>query len=137
MRTTLALDDALLAEAQRLTGTLEKSALVKQALKALIERESARRLAALAPSFHWSRVLAPLVAFCAAPRRAPDLVDEDTRRRLASGIGRLYQPRSGLRRELGIAADHLRSGGVRLLVSKAASRVAYATGRKSPPSPQG
>jgi glycosyltransferase involved in cell wall biosynthesis len=35
----------------------------------------------LAPSFHWSRVLAPLLAFCGAPRRAPDLVDEDTRRR--------------------------------------------------------
>ena len=45
MRTTLALDDGLLAEAQRLTGTTEKSALVRQALTALIERESARRLA--------------------------------------------------------------------------------------------
>lgn len=50
MRTTLALDDALLAEAQRLTGTKEKSALVREALKALIERESARRLARLGGS---------------------------------------------------------------------------------------
>ena len=50
MRTTLALDDDLLAEAQRLTGTLEKSALVRQALQALIERESARRLARLGGS---------------------------------------------------------------------------------------
>jgi len=50
MRTTLALDDDLLAEAQRLTGTKEKSALVRQALRALIERESARRLAALGGS---------------------------------------------------------------------------------------
>ena len=47
MRTTLALDDDLVAEAQRLTGTREKSALVRQALQALIERESARRLARL------------------------------------------------------------------------------------------
>ena len=47
MRTTLALDDDLVMEAQRLTGTTEKSALVKQALRALVERESARRLAAL------------------------------------------------------------------------------------------
>ncbi|MDQ3676134.1 MAG: type II toxin-antitoxin system VapB family antitoxin [Actinomycetota bacterium] len=47
MRTTLALDDDLLAEAQRLTGTTEKAALVRQALTALIERESARRLAKL------------------------------------------------------------------------------------------
>jgi len=47
MRTTLALDDDLVREAQRLTGTNEKSALVRQALRALIERESARRLARL------------------------------------------------------------------------------------------
>ncbi|MGH3848111.1 MAG: type II toxin-antitoxin system VapB family antitoxin [Pseudonocardiaceae bacterium] len=47
MRTTLSLDDDLLAEAQRLTGTREKSALVREALRALIERESARRLARL------------------------------------------------------------------------------------------
>lgn len=47
MRTTLSLDDDLLAEAQRLTGTREKSALVREALHALIQRESARRLARL------------------------------------------------------------------------------------------
>jgi Arc/MetJ family transcription regulator len=50
MRTTLALDDDLLAEAQRLTGTSEKSALVREALRALIQRESARRLARLGGS---------------------------------------------------------------------------------------
>lgn len=47
MRTTLALDDDLLAQAQQFTGVQEKSALVREALKALIERESARRLARL------------------------------------------------------------------------------------------
>jgi len=50
VRTTLALDDELLAEAQQLTGTTEKSALVREALRALIERESARRLAILGGS---------------------------------------------------------------------------------------
>ncbi len=50
MRTTLALDDDLLAEAQRLTGTTERTALVRQALHALIERESSRRLARLGGS---------------------------------------------------------------------------------------
>lgn len=50
MRTTLALDDDLLAKAQALTGVKEKSALVREALKALIERESARRLARLGGS---------------------------------------------------------------------------------------
>ena len=46
MRTTIALDDDLLAAAARYTGLKEKSALVREALRALIERESARRLAA-------------------------------------------------------------------------------------------
>jgi Arc/MetJ family transcription regulator len=50
MRTTLALDDQLVAEAQTLTGLTEKSTLVREALKALIERESARRLARLGGS---------------------------------------------------------------------------------------
>lgn len=50
MRTTIALDDELLAKAQALTGCKEKSSLVHEALKALIERESARRLARLGGS---------------------------------------------------------------------------------------
>jgi Arc/MetJ family transcription regulator len=50
MRTTLALDDDLVREAQHFTGLQEKSALVREALKALIERESARRLARLGGS---------------------------------------------------------------------------------------
>jgi Arc/MetJ family transcription regulator len=50
MRTTLALDDELLAKAQAFTGLKEKSAIVREALKALIERESARRLARLGGS---------------------------------------------------------------------------------------
>ena len=47
MRTTLALDDDLLAKATALTGVAEKSALVREALRALIQRESAKRLAQL------------------------------------------------------------------------------------------
>ena len=50
MRTTLALDDDLLSEAQRYTGLREKSSLIREALRALIERESARRLARLGGS---------------------------------------------------------------------------------------
>jgi Arc/MetJ family transcription regulator len=50
MRTTLALDDEMVAEAQALTGLREKSSLIREALKALIERESARRLARLGGS---------------------------------------------------------------------------------------
>ncbi len=47
MRTTLALDDDLVAKAQAFTGLKEKSSLIREALTALIERESARRLARL------------------------------------------------------------------------------------------
>jgi Arc/MetJ family transcription regulator len=50
MRTTLALDDELLAKAEFYTGIREKSALVRAALKALVEREAARRLARLGGS---------------------------------------------------------------------------------------
>jgi Arc/MetJ family transcription regulator len=50
MRTTLALDDKLLEKAELYTGIHEKSALVREALKALVEREAARRLARLGGS---------------------------------------------------------------------------------------
>jgi Arc/MetJ family transcription regulator len=50
MRTTLNIDDELLNEARRVTGLAEKTALVREGLRALIERESARRLARLGGS---------------------------------------------------------------------------------------
>ncbi len=50
MRTTIALDDEQLARAREFTGMTEKSAIVREALKALIEREAARRLASLGGS---------------------------------------------------------------------------------------
>jgi Arc/MetJ family transcription regulator len=50
MRTTINLDDHLLAQAKDLIGVKEKSALVNEALTALIQRESARRLAKLGGS---------------------------------------------------------------------------------------
>ena len=65
MRTTLALDDELLAKAQAFTGLTEKSAIVREALKALIERESARRLARLGGTE--SKLAIP-------PRRRPEPV---------------------------------------------------------------
>jgi Arc/MetJ family transcription regulator len=62
MRTTLVLDDDLVAKAQAFTGVKEKTLLVREALKALIERESARRLARLGGSEP---------ALKAPPRRRP------------------------------------------------------------------
>jgi len=50
MRTTVNLDQQLLAEAQRMTGIKERKALLHAGLRALIERESARRLSRLGGS---------------------------------------------------------------------------------------
>jgi Arc/MetJ family transcription regulator len=49
-RTTLILDDELLEEARKLTGLEEKTAVIHEALKALVRRESARQLADLGGS---------------------------------------------------------------------------------------
>jgi Arc/MetJ family transcription regulator len=50
MRTTVVLDDELLAKAEEYTGIREKSALIRAALRALVEREAARRLARIGGS---------------------------------------------------------------------------------------
>lgn len=50
MRVTITLDDHLMEQAQVFTGLKERSSIVREALKALVERESARRLADLGGS---------------------------------------------------------------------------------------
>lgn len=50
MRTTINLDEQLIQEAKRVTGTQERTALIHDGLRALIARESARRLARLGGS---------------------------------------------------------------------------------------
>jgi len=50
MRTTVVLDDELVAKAEEYTGIREKSALIRAALRGLVEREAARRLARLGGS---------------------------------------------------------------------------------------
>jgi Arc/MetJ family transcription regulator len=50
MRTTLSIDDDLLHQARQMTGIEGTSSLVREALRALIERESAGRLSALGGS---------------------------------------------------------------------------------------
>jgi Arc/MetJ family transcription regulator len=47
MRTTLNIDDDLLARATEMSGLREKTAVLHAGLKALIQREAARKLAAL------------------------------------------------------------------------------------------
>ncbi|WP_293883800.1 type II toxin-antitoxin system VapB family antitoxin [Sphingomonas sp.] len=59
----MALDDDLIAKAQAFTSLAEKSSLIREALKALIERESASRLARLGGTEP---------GIVATPRRRPD-----------------------------------------------------------------
>jgi Arc/MetJ family transcription regulator len=47
MKATIAINDELFAKAQEYAGVTEKSAVVREALKAFVEREAARRLARL------------------------------------------------------------------------------------------
>lgn len=64
MRTTITIDDDLLAKAAKLTGPLDRTAMVHEGLRALIERESARRLARLGGT---------QAALKAAPRRRQEI----------------------------------------------------------------
>lgn len=50
MRTTINIDDDLLEKATKLLGPVDRTAIVREALVALIQRESARRLARLGGS---------------------------------------------------------------------------------------
>lgn len=50
MRTTIRLDDSLIDEARRTSGVRERTTLIHESLRALIQRESARRLARLGGS---------------------------------------------------------------------------------------
>jgi Arc/MetJ family transcription regulator len=68
MRTTVTIDDELFAHAQEMTGITDKSALLRHALKKLVEREAARRLILLGGS-------AP--EFVAPPRRRFPETDND------------------------------------------------------------
>lgn len=47
MKITVNIDDRLLEQAQRLTGLKSRSALIREGMRALVERENARRLARL------------------------------------------------------------------------------------------
>ena len=67
MRTTITLDDDLLAKASMLTGITDRTPLIRESLRAIISRESSRRLALLGGSMPELQI---------APRRRPDVERE-------------------------------------------------------------
>ncbi len=87
-------------------------------------REASGRLA---DEYRWSQVLQPLIEFCRAPRRAPDLVDPD----MAAAMPSITAHRRSIPPELLAVARLVRDGDVRTLVRKTGVRVkrALAPGR--------
>jgi GT2 family glycosyltransferase/glycosyltransferase involved in cell wall biosynthesis len=110
---------------------------LEEALFHLLDNEAANaecraRLAEVVPGHTWSRVLAPMVEFCRAPRRAPDLATpagSDDMVRLATAVSR--RPR--LRDEVALAREYFRAGGpveVARRASKRLLRYGVAVGRR-------
>lgn len=97
---------------------------------AALAADSARRGQAAAASrdlarhLTWDAVLAPLLAFCRDPRRAPDLLDARTRSHVARSLEtvRAPKPAPGLRGEVALAREYLRDGGTALLARRVALR---------------
>jgi len=99
-----------------------------EALSTLLSDDARRETcsanaAALAPELVWSRALAPLVEFCRAPRRAPDLDDASMSAGMRRDLGAMQERWRGLAYDLQTAADHFRDGGPGLAARKAIGRV--------------
>ena len=78
---------------------------------------------AAAAEMTWGEVLAPLVAFCRSPRRAPDLLEPDVAAALRKDLAEVTERWRGLAHDLRTAAAHLREGGPALAARKAAGRL--------------
>jgi hypothetical protein len=78
---------------------------------------------AAAADLTWPKVLAPLVEFCRAPRRAPDLLDAGVTDGLRRDLAEVTQRWRGVGYDVRTAVDHLRDGGPTLAVRKAAGRL--------------
>lgn len=72
MRTTITLDDKLLKEAEQAMGTNERSVVIHEGLRALVQREAARRLIQLGGSVPDAQL---------PPRRRPDPTGATQRKR--------------------------------------------------------
>jgi glycosyltransferase involved in cell wall biosynthesis len=102
----------------------DELALEQALFRLLTDRELAatcrRNIDGFVDELHWSKVLEPLLAFCRAPRRAPDLVDPLVL--AATGIRVGVPRRSGVRHDLALFMTYLAEGGPRLLARRIWSR---------------
>lgn len=109
------------------------------ALLSLIDDPAARAACAaasrrLSEAYHWDAVLGPLLDYCRAPHRAPDLLDDVARYNLGRPFDpvRAPTPSPGWRGEVALARQYLAQGGAGLLARRVATRAAkLARGRRS------
>ena len=80
-------------------------------------------VAKVAPRFVWSRVLAPVLAVCDAPRRAPDLVDPRQRVMVGDPIAQVVWGRQGWAHTLRVMTGHLRRREYDEVVRKSRMRI--------------
>jgi glycosyltransferase involved in cell wall biosynthesis len=78
---------------------------------------------AAAVHLRWSQVLEPLVSFCRAPRRAPDLLDPALVGAMRTELAVVPPVPRSFREDVRALQDHLDAGGSRLVVAKAAGRL--------------
>ena len=84
-----------------------------------------KNLAAIRGRFAWSEVLTPLVEFCRAPRRAPDLVDPEMAAALGAAAVAADPRQRGMRGDVAIAVAYLREGGPQMVARKLRSRLGH------------
>jgi glycosyltransferase involved in cell wall biosynthesis len=106
---------------------------LEEALFRMLDDEGFRKtcrdnVAAAVPELRWSEAVQPLLEFCRAPRRAPDLADPEMARELQRRLSHLPGRPGGLRGELSIAMEHLRAGGPAKVARKAWGRVRRSLG---------
>ena len=82
----------------------------------------AENVVRVVPGLLWSQGLRPLVEFCRAPRRAPDLLHTDAALHLRTGLAPGRKRRTGLRADLRAGIEYLQWGGPRLVAKKALGR---------------
>ena len=100
---------------------------LEEALFRMLDDEGFRKTcseneAAVIPEMRWSQVLAPLVEFCRAPRRAPDLLDPSASKAVRTELGRV-KSNSAWRHDLRSGLEYLQWGGPPLLARKALGRL--------------
>jgi len=123
-----ALADVIEARALGITVPAGDVDALEAALARLLDDDGLRstmgaNAAGLAAELTWPQVLAPLVAFCRAPRRAPDLLDPAVGAGLRGDLAEVKERWRGVGYDVRTAVDHLRAGGPSLAARKAAGRV--------------